>query len=203
MIPTYQRIAPAEHAIGKPVTQSLMDRMRRNPLAILGIDEDDEAPFLRMSGMIDYEEVSQSVTSPGGVASEVTGVATVIGDGMEWIESFQAKCHGFDEGDHGKVMDATLTRMRFAYSLNVPTFIYLRGSGTATEGTPINLFPDVSLPVDGAFHTIMERNVNLSLSARAAIVAGKVMLTLRLYGVSGSNISMSWVRRFYRSKGQP
>ena len=40
--PVYSRIVPSEHAIGKPVTQSLMDRLRRNPLAILGVDEDDE-----------------------------------------------------------------------------------------------------------------------------------------------------------------
>lgn len=203
MIPTYQRIAPAEHAIGKPVTQSLMDRMRRNPLAILGIDEDDEAPFLRMSGMLDYDEVSASVTSPGLVTSEVSGVVTVIADGMEWIEGFNIECQGFDEGDAGKFLDATFTRIRFAYSLNVPTFIYLRGTGSTSPGTAVSLFPDISLPVDGAFHTILERNVNLSLSARASVVAGQVLLTLRLYGVSGSNITMSWVRRFYRSKGQP
>jgi hypothetical protein len=203
MIPIYQRVAPNEHAIGKPVTQSLVDRLRRNPLAILGIDEDDEAPVLRMQGMIASQAVGGSVSQGSGVASEITGLVSVVTDGMEWIEGFSATCNGYDDGDGGKFLEASLNNLAFFYSSNVPTVITMNGSGSTTEGGPINLFPNITLPVDGAYHVLLERNVNLNLSARASFIAGQLLLTLRVYGVSGSDIMMGWTRRYFRSKALP
>jgi hypothetical protein len=204
MIPIYQRVAPNEHAIGKPVTQSLVDRLRRNPLAILGIDEDDEAPVLRMQGMIASQGVGGTVSQgSGGGASEITGLVSVVTDGMEWIEGFSATCNGYDDGDGGKILEASLNNLAFFYSSNVPTVLTMNGTGSTTEGGPINRFPNITLPVDGAYHVLLERNVNLNLSARASFTAGQLLLTLRVYGVSGSDLTMGWTRRYFRSKALP